>query len=211
MPKVTPAPTRSESAETTAPAKSVRALYAEQLAKFDASSAQIEKLRANDQRWAQEKQETIQTGAIDDDRKVQLVATLDVKRSMLPFAIQREEGHQRDAIAALNELYGPLTAEVDVYLNAVRDELMETIRANASIFCEEPERIDELVDYLFARTEYGRRHAELQGERPYGPLNDRGRAGFFMVWHDRAVALAKDWIACKFRAATVPTPDNTAS
>lgn len=203
MPK--PASTRSEAAEPTAPAKSIRALYAEQIAKFDAASEQKDKLGASSARWKTEKQATIETGAIDDDRKVALVATLDVKISMVPFAVQREDGHQRDALAALNELYAALTQEADVHLNTVRDELTETLRSNAAIFCEESDRIDEIVDYTFCRTEYGRRYNEREGERPHGPFSDRGQAGFFLDWFDRCVALHRDWNACALRAGKVPS------
>lgn len=196
--------TSPESVEPTTAAKSVRELYAEQIAKFDGSGVRIDKLRTDCERWAREKDETIQTGAIDDERKIALVATLDVKKSMVPFAVQREEEHQRAAIAAINELYSTLTVEADVHLNAVRDELIETLRANASIFCEDSERIDEVVNHNFVRTEHGRRYNALESERPRGPFADRGSAGAFLDWSDRCAALHADWNACALRAGKVP-------
>ena len=204
MPAKPNSPRPETSNDDAAPAKSVRALYAAQIAKFDTSGERIDKLRSDGERWTREKTETIQTGAIDDERKIQLVATLDVKRSMLPFAIQKEDEHQRAAITAINELYSPLTIEADVHLNTVRDELVETLRGNASIFCEDANHIDEVVTHNFSRTECGRRYIELEGERPHGPFADRGSAGFFLDWFDRCVALRDDWKASALRAGKVP-------
>lgn len=125
---------------------------------------------------------------------------------MLPFALQREEEQQRAAIAAINELCSPLTQEADIHLNTVRDELVETLRSNAAIFCDDAMCIDEAVTYVFVRTEYGRRHVLLEAERPHGPFSDRGYAGFFLDWFDRCVALHTDWNACALRAGKVPVP-----
>lgn len=151
----------------------------ELLALIEKSDQEMATLEADGEKWRREKRDLIQSGAVNDDRKIRLVSTLDTKLSMLPFALDKARSVRPNIIATVDRRAGEAIDAALAIVHAVEGEAFETIRANVGLFVTDEGEADAQAQALFARSDIGKRVAYVTGCRIYPPLRDIGNRRAF--------------------------------